>query len=212
MPSRLGSTCAGLLLAWARALVPLRPNAIVEANGTASPSYEIFSQERLRAEHIKQLLASTALEAAPVQCRANCSYPDGGYCHPASGVCFCNRGWTGSDCSHEQPCSVQNCSGHGTCVRGNCQCDLGWRGEACQTDTCPHHCNAQADRGMCVLGTCKCSHGWSGASCGAKPLADCPVDADGLVCSGHGTCDAEGACTCFHTDYSAPPSPRTRAP
>ena len=185
------------------ALSPLAPGAILDESGEhAAPSYEIFSRDRLREEHLRRLMANTALEAPPPPCPANCSFPEGGFCDVGSGVCFCNRGWQGSDCSEELPCRVANCSNHGTCVRGACQCELGSHGDACELNTCPHHCHASAGRGRCVLGTCACEHGWSGASCSTRPIGSCPVDAAGLVCSGHGTCDVEGACTCFHSEYS----------
>lgn len=185
------------------ALSPLAPGAILDESGEhAAPSYEIFSRDRLREEHIRRLMANTALEAPPQPCPANCSFPEGGFCDVGSGVCFCNRGWQGSDCSEELPCRVANCSGHGTCVRGSCQCELGSYGDACELNTCPHHCHASAGRGHCVLGTCACEHGWSGASCSSRPMGSCLVDAHGLVCSGHGTCDVEGACTCFHAEYT----------
>lgn len=187
------------------ALSPLISDSIIEA-----PSHEIFSPSRLRLEHNRRNRASGALEASgaltdgalPVACPSNCSYPEGGFCDAGSGVCFCNRGWIGSACGEELGCLVRDCSGHGACVRGRCQCQLGYRGAACEEDACPHHCHVSAGRGLCVHGTCACAEGWSGASCSQRPTRDCPVDSRGLVCSGHGSCGADGSCMCHHSDHS----------
>jgi len=62
-------------------------------DGSPSPTYETFSHERLRAEHLRHMLANTALESEPEPCPHNCSYPEGGYCDlgiGGIGVCFCN--------------------------------------------------------------------------------------------------------------------------
>ena len=194
-----------LLAPPALGLAPLFSDSIIEA-----PSHEIFSPSRLRLEHNRRNRASGALEASgaltdgalPVACPFNCSYPEGGFCDAGSGVCFCNRGWIGSACGEELGCLVEDCSGHGACVRGRCQCQLGYHGAACEEDACPLHCHASAGRGLCVHGTCACAEGWSGASCSQRPTRDCPVDSRGLVCSGHGSCGADGSCMCHHSDHS----------
>ena len=97
--------------------VPLLPPpspSVLPPSLLAAPSYDIFSRDRLREEHLRRLMANTALEAAPPPCPANCSFPEGGFCDVGYGVCFCNRGWQGSGCSEKLPCRVANCSGHGT--------------------------------------------------------------------------------------------------
>ena len=194
-----------LLAPPALGLAPLFSDSIIEA-----PSHEIFSPSRLRLEHNRRNRASGALEASgaltdgalPVACPSNCSFPEGGFCDAGSGVCLCNRGWIGSACGEELGCLVEDCSGHGACVRGRCQCQLGYHGAACEEDACPLHCHASAGRGLCVHGTCACAEGWSGASCSQRPTRDCPVDSRGLVCSGHGSCGADGSCMCHHSDHS----------
>ena len=59
------------------ALSPLAPGAILDESGEhAAPSYEIFSRDRLREEHLRRLMQNTALEAAPLPCPANWLGPD----------------------------------------------------------------------------------------------------------------------------------------
>jgi len=94
-------------------LLPPPSPSVLPPSLLAAPSYDIFSRDRLREEHLRQLMANTALEAAPPPCPANCSFPEGGFCDVGYGVCFCNRGWQGSGCSEKLPCRVANCSGHG---------------------------------------------------------------------------------------------------
>ena len=52
---------------------------------------------------------------------------------------------------------------------------------------------ATPPRGACVNGTCVCAAGWAGHDCGEMA---CPGE-NGLLCSGHGACDAiKGLCVC----------------
>ena len=55
----------------ASSLSPLAPGAILDESGEhAAQSYEIFSRDRLREEHLPRLMQNTALEAAPLPCPA----------------------------------------------------------------------------------------------------------------------------------------------
>ena len=58
-------------------------------------------------------------------CPEGCSLT--GTCN--EGMCECNPGWTGPDCS--QPKCIDDCSGNGTCDGGICDCDDGWSGIDC---------------------------------------------------------------------------------
>eukprot|EP00930_Biecheleria_cincta_P055554 TRINITY_DN4186_c0_g3_i1.p1 TRINITY_DN4186_c0_g3~~TRINITY_DN4186_c0_g3_i1.p1 ORF type:complete len:783 (+),score=161.07 TRINITY_DN4186_c0_g3_i1:86-2434(+) len=51
---------------------------------------------------------------------------------PIPGVCKCYKGWTGGQCELEEVCPDPDCSGHGTCFLGSCNCAFGWTGGACQ--------------------------------------------------------------------------------
>jgi hypothetical protein len=87
-----------------------------------------------------------------------------------NGKCFCDPGWVGSDCGHEQACPV-GCANHGQCAYGLCYCDAGWEGEACEVPVaCPGQCNG---RGTCANAKCYCEPGWKGEACeAAAPLVD----------------------------------------
>jgi len=67
-----------------------------------------------------------------------------------------------------------NCSGHGTCLKGECLCARGFTGEACavaesaavmalaEEPSCPLDCRGH---GRCVQGVCMCHDGYAGATC-----------------------------------------------
>jgi hypothetical protein len=46
------------------------------------------------------------------------------------GVCFCDPGFTGSDCSTAITC-LNDCSGHGICRYGRCYCDPNYSRDDC---------------------------------------------------------------------------------
>ena len=135
----------------------------------------------------------------------------------APGVCECESGFSGADCS--LGCAAA-CV-HGVCENGACACLPGWTGADCSTRACPSNCSYPF--GTCDLldATCKCAPGRYGFDCSvgdgvsvrtchldgrcdAKTArcfagykgADCEraVCLDG--CSGHGNCTAPGVCDC----------------
>ena len=143
----------------------------------------------------------------------------GGSCNPCSGhgtcedgYCVCDDNWFDdepSQCSKTCPVSPggEVCSGNGVCrLYGDtaaCVCARGWRGDDCSVE-CPGMAATGkpcTGNGACILdytnnvpsATCECSGKFIGAACDAE----CP--GDGEICTGHGTCEAQGGnatCTC----------------
>eukprot|EP00941_MAST-03F_sp_MAST-3F-sp1_P006475 g6475.t1 len=120
------------------------------------------------------------------QCINNCS--GHGICH--DGVCGCEVGFSGNDCSlHSKQCR-NSCSGHGECDThtGECHCEAGYHGDGCE---CVDDCIEE--NSTCTANGCKCLPRWKGANC------DIPTCGD-PNCSGHGTCtndnSANAKCKC----------------
>uniref|UniRef100_F6TM76 Tenascin-R n=1 Tax=Ciona intestinalis TaxID=7719 RepID=F6TM76_CIOIN len=109
-----------------------------------------------------------------------------------SGLCQCDRGYQGDDCS-ESIC-VNACSGHGACNKhGRCQCWGQWSGEDCSLRSCPNDCSGN---GICDNGLCVCDVSYSGADCSRR---SCLND-----CNGHGRCNEDtGQCRC-HGSWEGP--------
>ncbi|MCH9717940.1 MAG: hypothetical protein K0U52_12800 [Gammaproteobacteria bacterium] len=139
-----------------------------------------------------------------------------------TGVCQCDEGWVGHNCSL-RPCKKGEC-GTGVCnvATGLCVCPLNRAGSSCEGYQCPGNCNGN---GTCDIktGKCVCNPGFSGDNCltlECNPpcvvnqgtcntrtgLCDCvkgwwgPTCADKVCpndCSGNGTCDGStGQCAC----------------
>jgi hypothetical protein len=70
------------------------------------------------------MMTSAKLPNTP--CLNDCS--NAGVC--LNGVCMCDPGKEGNDCSVVSSCP-DNCSGHGICTRGQCWCDPAWTDANC---------------------------------------------------------------------------------
>lgn len=87
--------------------------------------------------------------------------------------CFCDRGWTGTDCSR---CSASDvCGDRKLCRFGECRCPIGWEGDACERCYSSVGCG----HGKCFDMKCVCDAGWSGIDCTTPmpvdPLAPTPM-------------------------------------
>ena len=134
----------------------------------------------------------------------------------------CAAGWAGPGCTGLCPsvAGAAVCAGHGQCVWAGaaaaCECDVGFVGRDCAA-ACPRDLGTGAlcgGHGVCRAAgggaaVCNCTADgtaghWGGAVCtacargygGPQCARQCPVGPDGTVCSGNGTCVADGMCTC----------------
>eukprot|EP01012_Entosiphon_sulcatum_P008645 TRINITY_DN14746_c0_g2_i1.p1 TRINITY_DN14746_c0_g2~~TRINITY_DN14746_c0_g2_i1.p1 ORF type:complete len:3710 (+),score=117.93 TRINITY_DN14746_c0_g2_i1:228-11357(+) len=114
-----------------------------------------------------------------------------------SGICCCEAGFVGPDCSLQCGTCV-----HGSCdtTSGVCACEHGYAGSSCEL-SCPRNtlgliCSGSSqgicDEGYLGLGICICLDGYLGSACEQQ----CPITEAGL-CSGHGKCGTQAVCRCF---------------
>ncbi|CUI14594.1 GPI-anchored surface protein, putative, partial [Bodo saltans] len=140
---------------------------------------------------------------------------NGGSCDIATAQCQCNGTNTGVAC--DIPCPIYNgqvCGGRGSCVSdgysSGCACFPYFGGAACN-ETCTGHTAQCSGHGQCEKsGFCLCAESnqtgfWAGdgncSTCsqeynGANCIQQCARGANGLQCSGHGTCVGT-MCFCF---------------
>ena len=99
-----------------------------------------------------------------------------GECDPTTGVCTCDRGYSGEDCGtieSDISCLKGNnglvCSGNGTCdeVTGECMCNSGYSGQTCENKKPDPKCmGGGCGTGTCASdGTCICPINTSGSKC-----------------------------------------------
>jgi len=112
------------------------------------------------------------------------------------------------------------CSGQGICKNDKCTCYDGFSGVDCNVRECPKgrawfdepttatraHALAECSgQGVCnhQTGECMCREGWTGEACAVK---DCPMDATGEYCSGHGYCKSVNEIFgLYGLEYGLPP-------
>jgi hypothetical protein len=146
-------------------------------------------------------------------CSVNCSTVicnKEGICNPEDGTCKCTGNFTGPNCDQcngnfalpdctkckdgyygdacQTPCdAAKTCNGNGTCdTNGSCKCNPNGH-FASNNATC-----LGTKAGSFKGGGGNCADGWEGLKCDQKV---CPWDKN-KECSGNGTCDADGTCSC----------------
>jgi len=118
------------------------------------------------------LIAIYFFETVLATCPNDCKSADGvkrGVCRGPNWTCDCHDGWISGDCSER------------TCAYGPA-----WFDEAIGVDDA-HNSAECSNMGICdrLTGLCTCREGFSGIAC---ERMNCPVDANGLTCAGHGRC------------------------
>lgn len=109
-----------------------------------------------------------------------------GTCDDPWGVCKCETGFTGSDCSQVMMCSPGpiQCSGHGSCTPDDafpykafsCKCFEGWGGSQCELEV---------QQLVCPQGLAKSGNQWGFLPCSGKGDCVCkdPIRGLGCVCN-----------------------------
>ena len=115
----------------------------------------------------------TEMDEAIQRCLPDCS--GRGVFNIEKGVCQCEQGFSGKDCS-QRVCKL-DCN-RGRCLDNHCVCPPDYHGERCELKKCDVRC--ASPRGQCNNGTCLCVNGFNGKHC---TLDGCP-----FKCSGHGQC------------------------
>jgi len=82
-----------------------------------------------------------------------------------AGLCQCERGWTGADCSVKVRCFDECNTPSGWCDMGVCVCAVGFAGRTCSQRVCVNGCWGH---GICIQGKCSCDDGWDGVECDAS--------------------------------------------
>ncbi|VDN02037.1 unnamed protein product [Thelazia callipaeda] len=122
-------------------------------------------------------------------------------CHHGScgnGICVCDEGWTGMDCSERQ--CLPGCELHGHCNNGTCICTKGWNGANCYIAGCVNDCNGN---GACELFSgewkCACYTSYFGANCSLPVESNCEDgidnDNDGLIDCEDSECCTDRSCS-----------------
>ncbi|KAM9985349.1 hypothetical protein ACTFIZ_008886 [Dictyostelium cf. discoideum] len=132
-------------------------------------------------------------------CSNDCSTNSNGICDLSIGVCICNIGFEGIDCSPIL-CIDPNCSGFGICntTIGECKCDTSHQGYDCSLPflPCKSDCSEKLNQGSCnnQTGNCECSPNYQGSDCTISIPKTCPNDCTN---PNNGKCNSNtGQCEC----------------
>ena len=190
-------------------------DAETECNGECLPGYYGAICDKTCKASLTQsdLFDNTLVEANVCKdIRDNggiCNFCSGHGTCGADGECQCDKNFfNGPEGGCSQTCQPASngeiCSGHGNCMKTggtvSCACEFGFRGSDCslpcpgilQTgDICSGHGNCLVDYSVeSPTASCDCNQKFRGPAC----EIECPGEY--TACSGHGTCDSVGVCTC----------------
>ncbi|XP_035694471.1 protein bark beetle-like [Branchiostoma floridae] len=109
-------------------------------------------------------------------------------------TCYCDRGWSGSDCSRPNCQDLDDCGEFGVCVGPNvCRCRNGWQGRGCTVSYCSRFSTCKSCVQSVGCGWCDQTQSCESGLYGGADVIPCPtwfyhncftVGNKGL-CSGH---------------------------
>jgi len=106
--------------------------------------------------------------------------------------CFCEEGFTGSDCSLLGCSEECTSAGDAVCRNGVCYCRPGMGGDHCTRTLCERDCHGH---GSCKSeGLCECDDGWRGKNCETSTCSKTCNEEEGGVATG--VCE-KGVCKCL---------------
>ncbi|KAM9956510.1 hypothetical protein ACTFIR_003228 [Dictyostelium discoideum] len=117
---------------------------------------------------------NTVIGQCNIDCPNNCTDSLSGTCERSIGVCICNIGYQGIDCSVPNHACPSNCnaqSNQGTCnsQNGICQCSTNFQGLDCSLPfkVCTSDCSSPLNQGSCnnQTGICQCIPNYQGSNC-----------------------------------------------
>ncbi|KAM9985530.1 hypothetical protein ACTFIZ_009071 [Dictyostelium cf. discoideum] len=141
---------------------------------------------------------NTLIGQCNIDCPNNCTNSLSGNCDRSIGVCICNIGYQGIDCSLPNIPCPSDCnaqSNQGTCnsQNGTCQCLPNFQGLDCSLPfkDCTLDCSEQLNQGECnnQTGICKCIPNYQGSNCAIPShfitsVIPCSIDGGEVLING----------------------------
>ncbi|EAL67486.1 hypothetical protein DDB_G0280029 [Dictyostelium discoideum AX4] len=141
---------------------------------------------------------NTLIGQCNIDCPNNCTGSLSGTCERSTGVCICNIGYQGIDCSvpiHSCPSNCNAQSNQGTCnyQNGICQCSPNYQGLDCSLPfkVCTSDCSSPLNQGSCnnQTGICQCIPNYQGSNCNIPShyitsVIPCSIDGGEVLING----------------------------
>ncbi|XP_078611889.1 uncharacterized protein LOC144882157 isoform X2 [Branchiostoma floridae x Branchiostoma japonicum] len=91
-------------------------------------------------------------------------------------TCYCDRGWSGSDCSRPNCQDLDDCGEFGVCVGPNvCRCRNGWQGRGCTVSYCSRFSTCKSCVQSVGCGWCDQTQSCESGLYGGPDVMPCPT-------------------------------------
>ncbi|XP_078610876.1 uncharacterized protein LOC144881585 [Branchiostoma floridae x Branchiostoma japonicum] len=91
-------------------------------------------------------------------------------------TCYCDRGWSGSDCSRPNCQDLDDCGEFGVCVGPNvCRCRNGWQGSGCTVSYCSRFSTCKSCVQSVGCGWCDQTQSCESGLYGGADVMPCPT-------------------------------------